>query len=296
MPEKYSIFHIQGGIGKHIAATAVAKTIKNNHPDRKLIVVCCYPDLFINLTYVDKVYVLGNTQYFYQTYVDEKDSILFHNEPYFTTNHIHKRTHLIQTWCDMYGLEYRGETPDLIFNKLQKEIARNHWVTDKPMMVIHTNGGLHGDETRTYSWARDMPFEVAQEIVERYKDQYRIFQVARPNSQRLDNVHVINQPVSNMELFSILLWSDKRVLIDSCLQHAAAALNLPSTVLWNATSPKVFGYELHSNIVTETPKNFKLPNSYLFDFDFMGTEEEYPYKNEENIFNLDEVFKSIEST
>ena len=29
--EKYVIFHIEGGLGKHIAATAVAKTIKNNY-------------------------------------------------------------------------------------------------------------------------------------------------------------------------------------------------------------------------------------------------------------------------
>jgi hypothetical protein len=47
----------------------------------------------------------------------------------------------------------------------------------------------------------------------------------------------------NMELFSLLLVSQKRVLIDSCLQHAAAAaaLGLSSVVLWVGTSPKVFG-------------------------------------------------------
>ncbi|MFZ9376790.1 MAG: hypothetical protein ACO25K_06670, partial [Candidatus Fonsibacter ubiquis] len=61
MKSKYSIFHVQGGIGKHIAATAVAKAIKNNHPDRKLIVVCAYTDIFINLTFVDRVYSLGRT-------------------------------------------------------------------------------------------------------------------------------------------------------------------------------------------------------------------------------------------
>ena len=27
---KYSIFHIEGGLGKHVAAIAVAKAIKNN--------------------------------------------------------------------------------------------------------------------------------------------------------------------------------------------------------------------------------------------------------------------------
>ena len=66
--EKYSIFHLQGGIGKHIAATAIAKTIKNNHPDRKLVVVCAYPDLFINLEYVDRVFQIGKTNYFYQEF------------------------------------------------------------------------------------------------------------------------------------------------------------------------------------------------------------------------------------
>lgn len=44
--EKYTIFHIEGGFGKHIATTAVAKTIKNNYKDRKLIIVCSYPEIF----------------------------------------------------------------------------------------------------------------------------------------------------------------------------------------------------------------------------------------------------------
>ena len=61
LKSKYSIFHVQGGIGKHIAATAVAKCIKNNHPDRELVVVCAYPDIFLNLSYVKRVYQLGNT-------------------------------------------------------------------------------------------------------------------------------------------------------------------------------------------------------------------------------------------
>jgi hypothetical protein len=75
-----------------------------------------------------------------------------------------------------------------------------------------------------------------------------------------------------MELFSLLIHSKKRILIDSCMQHAASALKLPSTVLWNGTSPKVFGYDIHDNICTEIPHDFKLPGSYLFDFDFNGVE------------------------
>ena len=45
---KTVIFYIQGGIGKHIAATAVAENISKNFLDRKLIVLCQYPEIFLN--------------------------------------------------------------------------------------------------------------------------------------------------------------------------------------------------------------------------------------------------------
>lgn len=99
--------------------------------------------------------------------------------------------------------------------------------------------------------------------------------------------------MTNMELFSLILNSDKRILIDSCLQHAAAAMNLPSVVLWNGTSPVVFGHDLHTNIIAKKPGNFKLPGSLYFDFDFMGQEHEYPYTKDVELFSLDEIVKAI---
>lgn len=293
---KYSIFHVQGGFGKHIAATAVAKCIKNNHPSRQLIVCAVYPEIFTNLPFVDRVYQLGNTSYFYQTYVDNQDSLIFANEPYFTTDHIHKKLPLAHTWSKMYELEYRGEKPEIKFNPLQKKIAKEHWTSKangKPIMVLQTNGGLYQEE-RPYLWARDMPVALAQKIVNHYSNDYHIFQVKKPSSEALDGVEVIEDPMSNMELTSILLNSQKRILIDSCLQHAAAALKLPSVVLWNGTSPKVFGWELHTNIQAEKPAKFKLPNSYLFDFDFIGVEAEYPYVDEdEEIFDFNKIIEAV---
>ena len=135
---KYSIFHLQGGIGKHVAATAVAKAIKNNHPDRKLIVVCAYPEIFINLSFVDKVFTLGNTQYFYQNYVQDKDSILFHHEPYYTTDHIHKKEKLIRNWCNMYGLKYNNEWPEIKYNKLQYDLSKKFWTKSNKPIIIAT--------------------------------------------------------------------------------------------------------------------------------------------------------------
>jgi hypothetical protein len=297
--KKYSIFHVQGGVGKHLAATAVARCIKNNYPDRKLIVVCVYTDIFINLSYVDRVYQLGNTNYFYQNYIQDKDSLIFHHEPYYTTDHIHKKLPLIENWCKLYNLKFNNEKPDLKFNNLQKTISKEVWTKGKkPVMVIHTNGGMLTTDAKPYSWTRDMPENLAQKIVNHYKDKYHIYQVTKLNSPKLDNAtHIFATPESSLtliEFFSILLHSKKRVLIDSCLQHAAAALRLPSTVLWNGTSPKVFGYEIHDNIQTSIPYNFKLPGSYLFDFDFNGNETEYPFGEQEELFDFEQIIQSID--
>ena len=294
----YSIFHLQGGIGKHVAATAVARAIKNNHPDRKLIVVCAYPDIFINLPFVHRVFALGATSYFYQEYVQDKDSILFHHEPYYTTNHIHKRKKLIENWCEMYGLKYDGERPEIKFNKLQYDLSKRYWARKKPYMLLHTNGGVMTTDAKPYAWTRDMPENTAQEIVDHYHKDYHIYQITKLNSPKLKNTEPIfatqQQSLTLMELFSLLLHSSKRIFIDSCMQHAAAALKKKSTVLWNGTSPKVFGYDMHDNLCTDVPYDFKLPGSYLFDFDFNGNEVEYPFTEDVKLFNINKIIESVD--
>ena len=300
MPQKkYCLFHLQGGFGKHCASTAVAKCIKNNFPSRELIVTGVWTEIFQNLPFVDRVYQMGNTSYYYQTYVEGMDSLIFANEPYFTTDHVNKKLPLVQSWCKMYNLEYNGEMPQIKFNPLQRKGAKDFWpsrANGKPIMVIQTNGGMY-QEQRPYLWARDMPVVLAQKLVDHYEKDYHIFQVTKPASEILDGVEAIKDPMTNMELVSLLLHSDKRILIDSCLQHAAAALKMPSVVLWNGTSPKIFGWDMHTNIQAKKPAKCKLPNSVLFDFDFIGVEAEYPYVDEDDdIFDFDKIVEAVDNS
>lgn len=292
MEKKYSIFHIEGGLGKHIAATAVANCIKNNHPDRELIIVCAYPEIFLNLNFVDRVYRIGMSPYFYQDFIDGKDSLIFKHEPYFTTNHIRKQKNLIENWCEIFNLNYNNEKPTLLFNLRQKQIGFNKWKRDKPILVIHTNGGPLQQQPYPYSWTRDMPYDVAQNLVDALSTQYHIIQICRDTKNALKGVEVINESMSNMELMSLLLFSEKRILIDSCLQHAAAALDLPSTVLWIATNPEVFGYDLHDNIKAVIPNIVKLPDSYLFDYNFNGLSHECPLMDTD-ILDINEILNSV---
>lgn len=292
--EKYSIFHLEGGLGKHIAATAVARCIKNNHPDRKLIIVCSYPEIFLNLSFIDRVYRVGMTPYFYQDYIKGKDSLVFKHEPYFTNEHIHQELQLVENWCKLYSLKYLGEAPELVFNIRQRQYGFKKWSRHKPIMIMQTNGGPLKDQPYPYSWTRDMPHNVAETIVRAFSNDYHIFQICRLPEQAIDGAEAITEPMSNMEFLSILLFSTKRVLIDSCLQHAAASLGLSSTVLWIGTSPKTFGWSLHNNIVATLPETVKLPDSYLFDYNFQGTLHECPLLDL-NIFDESEILNSINS-
>ena len=291
--EKYIIWHIQGGLGKNIAATALCNDLKQQYKDRKLIMVVSYPEAFLSNPVVDRVYALGQSPYFYQDYIEGKDIVLFRHEPYNQTAHVTKKQHLIHNWCDLLGIEYKNQQP-VLFPNYPQRMTTGMWQRPKPIMVIQTGGGPMQGQRFSYSWTRDMPIEVAQEIINKYSQQYHIIQVTRPDGYQLQGVERIDGVLSNMELFSLLVTSQKRVLIDSCLQHAAAALKLQSTVLWVGTSPTVFGYSSHKNIIAKLPKKAnQLIGSYLFDYQFENNMHECPYMDVKDMFNIEEIFKSI---
>jgi hypothetical protein len=290
--DRYIVWHIEGGLGKNVAATSLIESLQIKYTDRKIIIVASYPEIFINHPIVYRVYKVGNTQYFYDDFIKDKDTIVFKHEPYFESNHIMKRKHLIENWCNLLGIEYTNQYPVLNFNLVQQRLA-NMWKREKPVLVIQTNGGPFNSGL-IYSWTRDIPFDVALLIAEKYSKTHHIIQVCKSSSRKLPNVEVLDEQMSSMEMFLLLAIADKRILIDSCLQHAAAALNVESDVFWIGTSPKNFGYVLHNNIVANPPTNVtKMIDSYLFDYSFDGVTHECPYFTIDEMFNVSDIIKNI---
>jgi len=291
--EKYFVWHIQGGLGKNIAATSLCQSIKEAYPDRKLIVVVSYPEIFLNNPYIDRVYNLGQCPYFYEDYIEGKDVIISRHEPYNQTGHITMTKHLIENWCDLLNIKYTEQQPNVYVNFVQKQLL-GLWKRNRPTLVLQTCGGPTQGQKYSYSWTRDMPQDLAQAIVNKFKNQYHIFHVTRPDGYALEGVERLDQPLSNIELFAILIESKKRVLIDSCLQHAATAFKLPSTVFWIGTSPVVFGYKLHNNISADLPKRAnQLIGSYLFNYQFENNIHECPYIELKDMFNTEQVLISV---
>lgn len=289
----YTVFNIEGGIGKCIMATAVIKAIAEQKPERKIIVVSGYPDVFINNPYVHRSLGFGNVPYFYDTYVRNHDTeILVHN-PYNEADHIYKRKHLIQIWCEMYGLTYDPKyKPELYLTQREVDFfSKNYSQTDKPIMAIQTNGGA-GNEAMKYSWARDIPMSIAHRVVNHFRDRYNIVHLRRQDQLPIEGT--IPVTASFREIVVLMSMSSKRFFMDSFAQHTAAALGLSSTVLWIANSPVVFGYDIHDNILanpyTRTPDT---RNAFLQEFNIGGDLVEFPYNTEEEIFDIEKVIDSL---
>jgi hypothetical protein len=291
---KRIIFQINGGIGKSIMATAVCAAIKKKYSKLQLIVVAAYPDVFRGNPNVDRILHFGETSYFYKDFIEDglTEELFLHN-PYLETKHIYGEEHLIKTWCEMYGLPYDGETPQLFISQREKEFYLRNLNIDKPLMVIQTNGGAENQEVK-YSWSRDIPFITAQEVVNALKDDYFIMQIRRENQPFIP--HTTTLAASFREMVAVIERSEKRLFMDSFAQHAAAAYKLPSTVCWIVNSPKVFGYDWNHNIVANTYTiEPDLKGSYLQKFNIVGNPMEFPYNNELEIFNAEQIIESLKT-
>lgn len=290
---KNIVFNINGGIGKCVAATAVCAAIKKQYPDHNLIVVSGYPDVFINNPNVNKTFAFGQTSYFYQDYIKDKEVKIFFHDPYLTTDYVKRKKHLTQIWCELYGIKYNGELPEIFLTPREIDFFHKQVNVQKPILLMQTNGG--GDANKKYSWARDIPASVVMPIIEHFRNEYDIVHVRREDQQEYPNTIRLTAPFRQVVATSLL--SSKRLVMDSFLQHALAALRLPAVACWIVNSPLVFGYDLHTHITAGAfTKEPELRNAYIEQFNIGGDELEFPYNNEQEIFDAKAIISALENT
>jgi hypothetical protein len=295
MGKEYIVLNVVGGIGKNIMTTAVIKPLKEKYPELKIIVVASWPEVFMYSPYIHRVFKLGTTPYFYQDYIEGGKSLIMAQDPYMTNSYINGQKHFIECLFDLCDLEYNGEMPSLNINYSFVESAFSNFKRERKLLLIHSNGGGVDEKRVRYSWARDIPRFFVQNIVDHYKNDYNILQICKSEDQVVEGASpILPGKMSFLEMLCIAKVSDKRLLIDSCVQHACAAWNLPSTVIWNATASHMLGYEMHDNIYPTAPsiENHKLPNSFLQSYSIWGSPLECPYITND-IYDFDRVTGSI---
>lgn len=286
---KFVVFFLQGGMGKHIAGTAVAENISKNFPDRKLIVICPHPEAFVNNPFVYRVYRSNAVHYFHEDFIKGKDTIFLGNEVYQANEYVVQGKHLIESWCNMFGLKYSGENPRIFLNYPEMYDAVRKYSKDKPILVLQTNGG--GDNSG-YSWARDLPDFLVKNLISKLKEKYHIYHLARNDQISFADTEKIN---SNWrEIFCLIGLSNKRLFIDSFAQHAAAALGLESTVCWIGTTPEKLGYNIHKNILAKDQAKIFTHNidGIVLEKEFIGLPHQCDY-NIIEAFNQEEILHSL---
>jgi ADP-heptose:LPS heptosyltransferase len=285
------IFQVDGGLGKSIMATAILKAIKKEYKKANIIVITHYTDVFINNPNVNKVLHHQQVSNLYKTYIHNKDTKVFITDPYSTSDFITESNHLLKIWCELFGLNYDGELPEIFLSKGEKEYFEPFYRLDKPIMAIQPNGGAVGQPLK-YSWTRDLPASVVNNVINYFKNDYAILHIKREDQMIYENTI---GALDNWRSIAIMLTlSTKRLLIDSSSMHIATALNLPSVVGWIGTNPKVFGYDLHTNIIANEPTkemNFE-SNSYT-KYQLFEDIATMPYNNFDEIFDTQQIINSL---
>lgn len=285
------IFQIDGGIGKSIAATAVCKAIKKQHPKDKLIVITAYPEVFFCNPNVDRVLSHNNLHYVYSDFIEGQDVKIFAHNPYFDSAFVNEEGHLIKVWCALFGIAYDGEMPELFLTEREYVFYGKDMRSEKPILLIQTNGGAAGQANR-YSWMRDIPTGTAQQVVDAFIYDYHVVHMRREDQLPLKNVTTVQMDFRALAV--LIQLSSKRLFIDSFAQHAAAALGKPSVVCWIGNKPEQFGYELHTNIPANEPTiKPELRHSVYSRYNIGGNATEFPYNNENEVFDADRIIAAL---
>lgn len=285
------ICQLDGGIGKSIMFTAVLKAIKKKYKKSNIIVVTGYPDVFIANPNVNKVLRFDQLSGIYEQNIMNKECKVFVADPYHTSDFITESKHLIQIWCEMYGLEYDGEMPEIFLLKAEKQYFEPFYKLDKPILAIQPNGGAVNQHLK-YSWTRDIPSPIIEQVIEHFKNDYAILHIKREDQIIYPNTL---QAIDGFRSIAVAMsLSQKRLLIDSSSLHIATALNLPSVVTWVGTNPQVFGYDMHNNILAnKTTRAVDLNHSHYQKYLLFQDISTIPYNDLNEVFDVAKIINAL---
>ncbi len=286
------IFVISGGTGKNIMATAVVEAAHKQFPNAEIIVATPWVEVWFNNPHINCVINITKESDLYKNFVNKPNTSVFLHDVYHEASFIHKAKHLNESWADMCGIKYNGELPKMYFTDEERAATKAKLPQDgKPLFFIQTSGGAQNQDY-PISWMRDMPLSIAQRVVDRMNALgYTTVHIRRPDQYGLGGTFVPHFTLR--EMLCSIEFSDKRLLIDSVMEHAAAAMRKPSVILWTGNRPNVFGWEMHTNLLPrETPKFRHKIDSYLEPYNITGLIHECPYDTDE-LFDMEEILTKV---
>ena len=301
---EFLVFVIQGGIGRNIEATAVVRALKKAYPEKKIVVICGSPDVFLKNPYIHRIYHLGQPVFFFDDYFLKGRSVVLNVEPYQHFDYVYGRHHFIECWCDMLGVPCDGVRPDLFLSDSENRMAKIFVDKfGKELILIQGEGGkIPANDTekedivsKSSMYKRSLKKDIIQGVTDEFlKRDFAVGVVRTPNQFLPKGAESINFPIRS--ILALIPHLAGMVCVDSFLMHGAAIFEVPAVVFWGGTNPKLLGYESNRNVVKAvcpTPMCHR-PNSYLWDFEPTGFMWDCPHNDKCMDYSVMEVMAEVD--
>jgi ADP-heptose:LPS heptosyltransferase len=257
---------VDGGIGRCISATGPIRLLKEKEPNTEIVIITNHPDVFFNNPNVDIVYPL-NTPYLWEQI---KDHEYIYPEPYNMVEFYRDKWHVIECFSKLLIGERKFVMPEIYLTEQEKDAAQKfiehmRKETGKELVLFQPHGqsGGMGVDDNSY---RSLTYEYAEKLAKAIdKCGYEVIIIKLPEQTGIKGYKTFNG-LSGRQIAALIPYVKYCIGIDSFLQHAAAALNVPMTVFWGGTIKENFEYSIHNNIVgSKLPKLIpnRIPHNIL---------------------------------
>lgn len=217
-------------IGDLVMAEPAFRQLREMYPERNISVFHPYGEhVFKGNPDIDEI---AKGQFDAQrTYRLEKSIYSFMSD----TKH---EGHMVNAYCKMLGVPEVVDTTPRLYD-IAPMVASKKYVVLTPQ----SNAKLFdfSDISRTKYWA----VERWQEVIDFIKETYDYDVIHLTGDEVHDEfegvVRIRNLPFR--EAWSWIAGAELLLSIDTMAAHVAAALNIPSIVLWGRTDPETYGYE-----------------------------------------------------
>jgi hypothetical protein len=237
---------LDGGIGKHVAATSLLKYLKSLYD--KVYTFSSHPYIFQGIS--DRSFGMA-TACGYEDYFMNADAV-YYPTPYRNNDFRMKKTSLQKAFFESINFSYDNSIPELIFRHDEIEIAKRIKKELGNFIIVQFSGGWLPNEQadKPMLMAKNYSLEKAENFVKLFRAKYKNINILNFSFLEESNIKgTIQLRLSTMQWFAVLKYAALSFIgIDSSLQHAGNAVNKNGLVLWGATDPKTFGYEYHKNI------------------------------------------------
>lgn len=244
---------IEGGIGKCTAFTALTPKLAEKAGEG-IQIYTPYIDVFVNNPEVAMAY--EQSLPLNDPRIMASDNI-FYCEPY-KSNFAFGKQHLIESYCELFGVEYDPQMAPKLYTGHLKERA-DEWlekngVTGKYLLVQFSGGQTPvgwqpNNAYASHNPGRNYPPYLAQNVINLLRSEY-------PNVTILDCT-LPNEPAYAGTIKCDLHWAvvhelmkgaEGFISIDSCMNHFSASAKKRGVVIWGSTRWTQFGYGHNTNL------------------------------------------------